>query len=80
MAETNNPGIVFKALGGVLFLVGGIVSVIAILQGVDLTKWHIIIIAINIVSGMVMMSDVVRDKLLDFASWVPFIPFKRKQE
>ena len=79
MSNESNPGIVFKLLGALLIFTTIVISVLLVFLEIELNKYHIILASVNLVGGFAMLSDRVRDSILNLADKLPFVPYKQPE-
>jgi hypothetical protein len=80
VTQTNSPKGVFKALGALFLVAGVVLSILSVIGTQEVTKWHIALVAVNIVSGLVIWSDDIRKVVLSIADKLPFVSYKRPEE
>jgi hypothetical protein len=74
----SDPTPVMKFTAGVLlFLTIAALIGLMIWKGRDFTMWAAVVIAIPVLGLLIMLFSSVREKLLDFASWLWFVKYQK---
>lgn len=86
-APVTDPGYVFKMIG-LVFMAMGVVNASGLIlamafKGIKIENkftliFMLVAITLPILSGMMLASDKIRDRILDWADKTSFIPFRKK--
>lgn len=77
----NDPTPVMKFVAGVLlFLTTAALVALLIWKGRAIDVWTVAALAVPSIGLFIMLFDGVRAKVLEFASWLPFVKYQKPPE